>query len=113
MTRLDSDDVTYAEAGNLRYDLKAGTIEFSDNATITEGGNQISSNFLVYNIAEQRINAQSSDDGENRVRIIYTPRDSATETDDDANDPDADATTGATPEESATETDDEGGDDGS
>lgn len=81
LTRLDSDDVTYAEAGVLRYDLQAGIIEFSENATITEGGNQISSSFLVYNIAEQRINAQSSDDGENRVRIIYTPRETATDTD--------------------------------
>ncbi len=75
LTRAGSDDTTYAEAGKLRYDLLAGTIEFSENAKITEGGNQISSSYLVYNIQEQRINAQSSGDGENRVKIIYTPRD--------------------------------------
>jgi lipopolysaccharide export system protein LptA len=75
MTREGSDETTYAEAGILRYDLKAGTIEFSEDATITEGGNQISSSYLVYNILEQRINAQSSGDGENRVKIVYTPRD--------------------------------------
>ena len=82
LTRAGDEDTTYAEAGKLRYDLKSGTIEFSENATITEGGNQISSSFLVYNILEQRINAQSSGDGENRVKIIYTPR--------DANNPDED-----------------------
>jgi len=75
LTRAGSDDTTYAEAGILRYDLLAGTIEFSENAKITEGGNQISSSYLVYNIQEQRINAQSSGEGDNRVKIIYTPRD--------------------------------------
>ena len=75
LTRAGSDDTTYAEAGKLRYDLLAGTIHFSQKAKITEGGYQISSSFLVYNIQEQRINAQSSGDGENRVKIIYTPRD--------------------------------------
>jgi lipopolysaccharide export system protein LptA len=75
LTRAGSDDTTYAEAGKLRYDLLAGTIEFSENAKITEGGNQISSSYLVYNIQEQRINAQSSGEGDNRVKIIYTPRD--------------------------------------
>lgn len=72
LTRLGSDDTTYAEAAKLRYDLVAGTIEFSGNATITEGGNQIASNLLVYNIMEQRIQAQGSDDA-GRVRITYTP----------------------------------------
>ncbi len=73
MKRTGSNEVTYAEAGTLRYDLDAGVIEFSGNATITEGGNQISSNFLVYNIKQQRISAQSTGDGDGRVKITYTP----------------------------------------
>jgi lipopolysaccharide transport protein LptA len=77
MQREGSDETTYAEAGKLRYDLVAGTIEFSENATITEAGNKISSSYLVYNILEQRINASSDD--ENRVKIIYTPRDPETD----------------------------------
>ena len=60
LRRAGSEEVTYAEAGRLSYDVDAGIVEFSDEATINEGGNQISSNFLVYNIAEQRINADSS-----------------------------------------------------
>lgn len=75
LRRTESDQVTYAEAGRLKYDLNTGIIEFSDDVTITEDGNQISSSFLVYNIAEQRINAESLGDGENRVKITYTPRD--------------------------------------
>ena len=71
--RPGTDEATYAEAGKLSYDVSAGVIEFSDQATINEGGNQISSNFLVYNIAEQRINADSAGSEDGRVRITYTP----------------------------------------
>jgi lipopolysaccharide transport protein LptA len=73
LTRSAADDVTYAEAGSLRYDVANGVIEFSDQAIITESGNEISSNYLVYNILDRRINADSSGVGEDRVRIIYTP----------------------------------------
>ena len=73
LRRPGSDQVTYAEAGQLEYDFAAGIVEFSDNATITEGGNRISSNYLVYNIAEQRINAVSGGDNGDKVKIIYTP----------------------------------------
>ena len=75
MRRADSDDTTYAEAGQLLYDVPKGIIEFSDHATITEAGNQISSHYLVYNINERRINADSSGNGGERVRITYTPDD--------------------------------------
>jgi lipopolysaccharide transport protein LptA len=73
LQRLGSEETTYAEAGRLRYNVDTGVIEFSEQATITEGGNQISSNVLVYNIAEQRIDADSSGDEDGRVRITYTP----------------------------------------
>jgi lipopolysaccharide transport protein LptA len=73
MRRPDSDETTYAEAGKLVYNFDEGVIEFSGDATITEGGNQISSSFLVYNIREQRINASSGGEGDPKVRIIYTP----------------------------------------
>lgn len=77
MQRPGSEVTTYAEAGSLKYDFDAGIIEFSEQAIITEGGNQISSNYLVYNIKEQRINAQSADAGGERVKITYTPQDAA------------------------------------
>ncbi len=71
--RLGSADTTYAEAENLHYDVAAGIIEFSGNARITEGGNEISSETLIYNIGEQRINAASSGNGGDRVTVTYTP----------------------------------------
>jgi len=73
MQRSGSDDATHAEAGKLLYDVQKGVIEFSEQATITESGNQISSNYLVYNIIERRINADSSGTEDDRVRITYTP----------------------------------------
>lgn len=73
MRRSGADDATHAEAGKLLYDVQKGIIEFSEQATITESGNQISSNYLVYNINERRINADSSGTEDDRVRITYTP----------------------------------------
>jgi lipopolysaccharide transport protein LptA len=75
MQRPNSPDPTYAEAGRLEYDLEKGIIAFSNDATITENGNRISSSYLVYNIKEQLINAQSGGEGDPRVRIVYTPKD--------------------------------------
>lgn len=71
ISRPESEESTYAEASRLHYDVAAGTIEFSGGATITEGGNQITSETLVYNISERRINA--SGNGGDRVNVIYTP----------------------------------------
>lgn len=73
LQRPESEEITYAEAGRLEYDLASQVVEFSDNATITEAGNQISSSYLVYNIVEQRIKAQSSGNGDEKVKITYTP----------------------------------------
>ncbi len=73
LQRPGSGAATYAEAGRLVYDFPKGVVEFSENASITEGGNRISSEYLVYNIEEQRIQAQSGSAGDSRVKITYTP----------------------------------------
>lgn len=73
LTQPGSDDVTYAEAGKLAYSVETGIIEFSDRVTFTQGGNEIASNFLVYNIPEQTFSADSSGVDGDRVRITYTP----------------------------------------
>jgi lipopolysaccharide transport protein LptA len=77
MQRPKSSEPTYAEAGRLEYNLDRGIIEFSEQAMIRENGNQISSSYLVYNIKEQLINAQSGGVGDPKVRITYTPKDAA------------------------------------
>lgn len=87
LRRPESDVVTYAEARNLVYDFTEGVVEFSGDAMITEGGNRISSEYLVYNIEEQRIKAQSA--GEDKVRIKYTPSDAGDAEKEDASREDA------------------------
>ena len=89
LKRETADDMTRAEAGRLRYDVVAGVIEFSDDASITEGGNQISSNYLLYNINERRIKADSAGTEEDRVRIQYTPTTEEMEALEDVENPDA------------------------
>ncbi len=85
MQRPNNPEPTYDEAGRLEYALTKGIMEFSDQETITENGNQISSSYLIYNITKQLINAQSGGDGDPKVRIVYTPKeaDTADESEDD------------------------------
>ena len=71
--RPGSDEVTYAEAGLLEYNLDSGIVEFSEEAVFTEGGNQIASSFIAYNINERRINAESSGEADDKVKITFTP----------------------------------------
>jgi lipopolysaccharide export system protein LptA len=73
--RAGGTDVTKAKANLLNYDVRKGIIEFSGGAVITEAGNEISASSLTYNIIDRRINADSSDTDEDRVRVIYTPTD--------------------------------------
>ena len=89
LRRRGSDERTYAEAQRLDYDLVSAVVEFSGDAVITEGGNQISSSYLLYNIREQRIKAQSSANGDERVKITYTPADAESTDNDGSGAPDA------------------------
>ncbi len=73
LQRSGADDITRASAGRLVYDVKNGIVEFSEAARITESGNEIASNTLVYNIKEQRVDADASGVDGDRVRITYTP----------------------------------------
>ena len=77
--RPGSEEPTQAQAALLEYDLDSGVIEFSGDAVFTEGGNQIASSFIAYNINERRINAQSSGEGDDKVKITFTPSDNGTE----------------------------------
>lgn len=80
--RPGNDETTYASARRLHYDVAAGVIEFAGDASITEGGNQIASESLVYNIRERRVNAVSSGDPEDRVKVTFTPPADAADGDD-------------------------------
>jgi lipopolysaccharide transport protein LptA len=73
LVRPEDNSVTEGQAGKLTYDLVNGVIEFSEQASINEGGNQISSNFLVYSLRDKVVNAQAAPDGGDKVKITFTP----------------------------------------
>ena len=75
--RPGSAEETHARARRLKYNLDTGIIEFSGEAVFTEGGNQIASSFIAYNINERRVNAESSGDGDDKVKITFTPQEEA------------------------------------
>ena len=64
---------TSAIANRIDYDFQRSLIDFTGNVSIQEGGNQISSEYLIYNIKDQSIQAQSDSKDNSKVKITYTP----------------------------------------
>ncbi len=73
LRRGGDSNVTEGQAGQLKYDFEKGLVEFTNQASITEAGNRISSNYLIYDIKKQLINAQATTDGDDKVKITFTP----------------------------------------
>ena len=71
--REDQITTTSAIANRIDYDFQKSLIDFTGNVSIQEGGNQISSEYLVYNIKNQSIQAQSDSKDNSKVKITYTP----------------------------------------
>jgi lipopolysaccharide transport protein LptA len=69
--RAGAEQPTFASARSMRYNVSDGVIEFSGDASITEGGNRFAAETLVYNIRERRVNASGAAD--DRVKVIFTP----------------------------------------
>ena len=71
--REDEVTRTSAVANRIDYDFQKSHIDFTGNVSIEEGGNQISSEYLVYNIKDQSIQALSDSKENSKVKITYTP----------------------------------------
>ena len=71
--REDEVTRTSAIADRIDYDFQKSLIDFTGNVSIQEGGNQISSEYLVYNIKDQSIQALSDNKDSSKVKITYTP----------------------------------------
>ena len=71
--REDQITRTSAIANRIDYDFQKSLIDFTGNVSIQEGGNQISSEYLVYNIKDQSIQALSDNKDNSKVKITYTP----------------------------------------
>jgi len=73
MTREGKKTQTIAKANRIDYDFEKSLVDFSGNVSIEEDGNQISSDYLVYNLDNQSIQAQSDNKDDPKVKITYTP----------------------------------------
>ncbi len=70
----NSEDVAHGRAGSIEYDFATETIRMLQDAYLTDGHNDIRGQTLVYSIRDQRVLANASDQGDERVRITINPR---------------------------------------
>jgi lipopolysaccharide transport protein LptA len=70
----NSDDIAHGRARSIEYDFTTATIRMLQDAYLTDGHNDIRGQTLVYSIREQRVLANASDQGDERVRITINPR---------------------------------------
>jgi lipopolysaccharide transport protein LptA len=70
----NSEDIAHGRAGSIEYDFSSETIRMLQDAYLTDGHNDIRGQTLVYSIRDQRVLANASDQGDERVRITINPR---------------------------------------
>lgn len=75
-TRTDSKTTAYGRAGQIIYELGAGTIHLTDNAWVCDGSREMRSAKLVYDLGKQQLNATSAPAGSGggRVHLTIDPR---------------------------------------
>lgn len=70
----DSEGIAKGRAGRIEYDFTAGKVQLAQDAYLTDGRNDIHGQTLVYSIRDQRVLAEASEQGQERVRITINPR---------------------------------------
>jgi lipopolysaccharide export system protein LptA len=73
--RTDSGAMARGRAGQIVYELGAGTINLSDDAWLSDGNTEIQSPTLVYDVRKQQVQASSvrGGRGSERVRLTINP----------------------------------------
>jgi lipopolysaccharide export system protein LptA len=75
--RTDSGAIARGRAGQIVYELVAGTINLSQDAWLSDGKTEIESPTLVYDVRKQQVQASSvrgSGGGSERVRLTINPK---------------------------------------
>jgi lipopolysaccharide transport protein LptA len=72
--RTDSDAIARGRAGEIVYELGAGTVSLSKDAWLSDGSTEIKGNLLVYDIRAQQVQASSKPGEKERVRLTITPK---------------------------------------
>ena len=73
--RGQPEQVVRGKSGTIDYDVTMGMVKLSEQASITDGQNEITGQTLVYDIAQQRVVASSGE--QSGVSITINPRKSS------------------------------------
>jgi lipopolysaccharide export system protein LptA len=66
--------VARGKAQRIEYRTAASTVRLLQDASLSDGTNEISGDVLVYNLRDQRVLANPEDQGDQRVRITINPK---------------------------------------
>lgn len=73
--RAGSAETARGRAGEIVYEIEAGTVSFANDAWLSNGQNEISGPLLVYDIRQEKVQASRSPSGGERVQITIVPKD--------------------------------------
>lgn len=63
-----------AKALRMDYQVKEGVIDLYDDASVLQSGNSLFGSRVTYDTVNERVKASRSGSGEDRVRVILTPK---------------------------------------
>ena len=66
--------VARGHANHILYDFGAGTVRLSDGATLTDGDREISGRTLIYDMRQQKLRANSDEQGGGPVVFTINPK---------------------------------------
>jgi lipopolysaccharide transport protein LptA len=69
-----SAETARGRAGEIIYEVGAGTVRFANDAWLSNGQNEISGPLLVYNIRLEKVQASTQAGGDQRVQITIVPK---------------------------------------
>lgn len=72
--RGDAGAMAQGRAGEIIYDVAAGTVKLSEDAWLSNGGTEIRSPQIVYDIRKEQVQSSTPPGGNGRVHITITPK---------------------------------------
>ncbi|GGN20068.1 lipopolysaccharide export system protein LptA [Shewanella putrefaciens] len=70
---LDDGRPTSASAKEIRYEMATRTLTLTGSASLDQAGSQVTGNLIRYNIIQQKLIAESTGSGDDRVITIIQP----------------------------------------
>lgn len=72
--RSDTQGIARGRAGEIVYEVGAGTVRLANEAWLSDGRTEISGALIVYNIRAEQVEAAAKPGEKERVRIIIGPK---------------------------------------